>query len=337
MTAPRQHGLHNSIIDVKGITVGNYTDLDILSGVTAIIPTERSIAAVDIRGAAPGTRETDLLNPVNLVQLIDSIILSGGSAYGLNAATGAMQYFEEQGRGHPTDENTVVPIVPQAILYDLKRGAKTGKITSENAYQACQNSVSKPFPQGNIGAATGALAGPLKGGLGTASETLLNGVTVGAIAGVNSAGHVADPSTGGIYAKHLALQDEFDYLRDLPIKPAPLLEYKKKVGQNTVIAAVATDAQLTKTEATRVAQMAHDGIARAVYPSHTMFDGDTVFTIATGQVRVEVENRWMLVNSLGIVAADVLSRAIVHGVLNAESVYDFKSHRDQFPDAYKGS
>lgn len=337
MTAPRKYGHNNSIIDVKGITVGNYTDLDILSGVTAIIPTERSIAAVDVRGAAPGTRETDLLNPVNLVQLADAIILSGGSAYGLTAATGAMQYLEEQGRGHQTDESTVVPIVPQAILYDLNRGAKTGRITSENAYRACQNSISKPFPQGNIGAGTGALAGPMKGGLGTASETLLKGVTVGAVAGVNSAGHVVDPTSGGIYAKHLALQDEFKYIRELPIKPAPLPEYKKKVGQNTVIAAVATDAQLTKTEATRVAQMAHDGIARAVYPSHTMFDGDTVFTIATGQVNVEVENKWMLVNSLGIVAADVLSRAIVHGVLHAESVYDFKCHRNKFPGAYKGS
>ena len=337
MTAPRKHGPHNSIIDVKGITVGNYTDLDILSGVTAIIPDERSIAAVDVRGAAPGTRETDLLNPVNLVQLVDAIILSGGSAYGLTAATGAMKYLEEQGRGHPTDESTVVPIVPQAILYDLNRGVKTGRISSENAYMACQSSDDKPFPQGNIGAGTGALAGSLKGGLGTASETLPSGVTVGAITGVNSAGHVVDPTTGGIYAKYLALQDEFDYIRDLPIKSAPLPEYKKKVGQNTVIAVVATDAKLTKTEATRVAQMAHDGIARAVYPSHTMFDGDTVFTIATGQVQVEVENRSTLVNSLGIVAADVLSRAIVNGILHAESVFEFKSHRDQFPGAYKVS
>ncbi len=326
--AKRMIGPRNRITDVKGIKVGNHTDLDVLSGVTVIVPDERCTAGVDVRGGAPGTRETDLLNPVNHVQEVDAVLLSGGSAFGLSNADGVMRFMEEEDRGYLARNGIKVPIVPAAIIFDLNRGEKSGRIDPNSGYEACK-SLSLDIDLGNVGAGTGAKAGGLKGGLGSASEVLPNGVTVGAIVAVNSAGYVADPIEGGLYARYLEINEEFGDVPSLHINASVQTPLSTRLGENTVIGLVATDASLSKTEANKVAQMAHDGIARAVNPSHTMFDGDTVFSLATGVVDTN-GIRGSLVSLIGATAADVLSRAIIHGVLNASSVNGIPSYRDRF-------
>jgi L-aminopeptidase/D-esterase-like protein len=324
----RVHGERNSITDVPGIQVGNYTDLDVLSGLTVIIPDDRCVAGVDVRGGAPGTRETDLLNPVNHVDKIDAVLLSGGSAFGLSNADGVMRYLEEEGRGYPARDGIKVPIVPSAIIFDLYRGEKRGRMSLESGYQACM-SLSVDLKQGNVGAGTGAIAGGIKGGLGTASEVLSSGVTVGAVAVVNSAGYTTDPTCGGFYARNLELGGEFGNLPELPIKGNVLSPLSARLGENTVIGVVATDTSLSKTEVTKVAQMAQDGVARAVSPAHTMFDGDTIFALSTGGKETN-GNRGSLVSLIGAVAADVFSRAIIHGVINASTANGIVSYRDKF-------
>lgn len=321
-------GPRNSITDVPGIKVGNYTDLDVLSGVTVIVPDERCVAGVDVRGSAPGTRETDLLNPINHVDKVDAIMLSGGSAFGLGQADGVMRHLEENGRGYPARNGIKIPIVPSAIIFDLYRGAKRERLQSDAGYKAMK-SLGLDFEYGNIGAGTGAMAGGLKGGLGSASEVLPNGITVGAIVAVNPAGYVADPVNGGLYAHHLELDNEFEGVTKLPIDSSILTPLSVRLGENTVIGVVATDATLNKTEATKIAQMTHDGVARAISPSHTMFDGDTIFTLVTG-LKEGNGNRGSLISLIGATAADVFSRAIMHGVLNAHSVNGITSYRDRF-------
>lgn len=324
----RAHGERNSITDVPGIQVGNYTDIDVLSGMTVVMPDDRCIAGVDVRGGAPGTRETDLLKPVNHVEKVDAVMLSGGSAFGLSNADGIMRYLEEGGRGYPARDDVRVPIVPSAIIFDLYRGEKRGRLPSDAGYQACK-SLSLELRQGNVGAGTGAMAGGIKGGLGIASEILPNGVTVGAIVAVNSAGYVADPKLGGLYARNLELKGEFGGIPDLPIQGNVRSPLSTRLGENTVISVIATDASLSKTEVTKVAQMAQDGIARAVFPAHTMFDGDTIFALSTCEKETNGK-RGSLVSLIGAVAADVLSRAIIHGVLNATSVNGITSYCDHF-------
>ena len=324
----RAHGERNSITDVPGIQVGNYTDLEVLSGLTVIIPDDRCVAGVDVRGGAPGTRETDLLKPVNHVDKVDAVMLSGGSAFGLSNADGVMRYLEEEGRGYPARDGIKVPIVPSAIIFDLYRGEKRGRLPLDSGYQACK-SLSLDLKQGNVGAGTGAMAGGIKGGLGTASEVLSNGVTVGAITAVNSAGYIADPRSGGLYARNLELEGEFGDVPGLPVQGNMLSPLSARLGENTVIGIVATDAALSKTEVTKVAQMAQDGVARAVSPAHTLFDGDTIFALSTGGKETN-GNRGSLVSLIGAVAADVFSRAIIHGILNASSVNGLVSYRDHF-------
>ncbi len=331
MPTHRHHGPRNSITDVQGIKIGNHSDMDILTGVTVVVPDERCTAGVDVRGGAPGTRETDLLDPVNLVERVDAVVLSGGSAFGLSTADGVMRFLDEQGRGYPAKNGVHVPIVPAAIIYDLNRGKKQGRINADMGYTACEN-LSYECHNGNVGAGVGAVAGGIKGGLGTASEVLHNGVCVGAVVAVNSAGYVADPLSGGLYARYLELDKEYGDAPVLSIHGDMHTPLSVRLGENTVIAVVATDAALTKTECSKVAQMAHDGIARAVRPSHTLFDGDTVFALSTMK-HVMKNGRGSIVSLIGSTAADVLSRAIIHGVINAETVNGIPCYRDRFSDS----
>ncbi len=333
---------HNSITDVRGIAVGHFTDMDLLTGVTVILPDQAAVGGVDVRGGAPGTRETDLLDPVNLVESVHAVAICGNSAFGLNAVGGVMRFLEERGIGFPVGDGRVVPIVPAAVLIDLGRGQKEGRISEEFGYRACEAAGRGPVPQGNVGAGTGAVAGGLKGGVGTASEALENGITVGGLVAVNSFGSPVDPETGVLYGRHLERMGEFGNLRSDRFlrRGVSRPEGQGRPGHHTTIGVVATDASLTKAQTTRVAQMAHDGLARAIWPAHTLFDGDTVFVLATGTV--ELPNgetpygpaRIESLNRIGTSAADVLARAIVRAILAAETVGPFLSYRDKYPDAF---
>jgi len=319
----------NAITDVPGIQVGHFTDLENLTGVTVVFPENGAVAGVDVRGSAPGTRETDLLNPVNLVEQVQAVVLAGGSAYGLEAAAGVMRWLEEQGRGYPVG-NVVVPIVPAAVIFDLLVGNSTVRPSAQYGYQAAQNLKGGPVEQGVVGVGTGARSGGLKGGVGTASLELPGGVVVGAIVAANAYGRVHDPITGELYARFLELNGEFKLKR--PPRPPSAPNYtdlftNPLLSGNTVIGCVATNARLSKAQAQKVAQMAHDGIARAVFPAHTMFDGDVIFCLATGEVEIAGPAE---LSCLGAVAADVFARALVHGVLHAYSVGGLVSYRDLY-------
>ena len=330
----------NAITDVEGIEVGNFTDHEHLTGVTVVLAPEGSLAGVDVRGGSPGTRETDLLSPVNRIKRVDAVALCGSSAYGLNSVGGVMRFLEERGRGHPVAEGRVVPIVPAAVIYDLTRGEGDKYIDEESGYAACANASPGPVEMGNVGAGTGAVSGGLKGGLGTASEVLETGVTVGAVVAVNSSGMPFDPETGGFYARGLELEGEFGGLRsDLPARFVPRPVRVERQGQHTTIGVIATDARLDKSQATKVAQMAHDGMARAIYPSHTMFDGDTLFAVATGERGLPGDDTSnsrdgdRALSMIGVSAADVVARAVIHAVLNATSAGGYKCYREMFPEA----
>ncbi len=332
-------GTYNAITDVAGISVGHYSDNDLLTGITVVLAQEGSVGGVDVRGGSPGTRETDLLSPVNRIERVDAVALCGSSAFGLNAVGGVMRYLEERGIGHSAMEGVVVPIVPAAVIFDLDRGKRSGHLTEASGHRACERATGGAVPQGNVGAGTGAISGGLKGGIGTASEALENGIVVGAIAAVNSSGTTVDTETGGFYARGLEIDGEFGGLKsDVPARMVPRPDIQRRQGQHTTICVVATDAMLNKAQATKVAQMAHDGIARAIYPSHTMFDGDTVFSIATGAAgnlgEESSNNRDRALSLIGTSAADTLARAIVHAMLAAESIGSYICHRDRYPECY---
>ena len=336
-------GPYNAITDVPGIEVGHYTDKHNLTGTTVILARQGAVGGVDVRGSAPGTRETDLLNPINLVEEAHAVVLSGGSAYGLAAADGAMEYLEDQGIGYPVGGGRVVPIVPAAILYDLGRCGTDFKKrpTAKFGRKACQAANNGPVEQGNVGAGTGARAGGLKGGIGTASLDLGNGVIVGAIVAVNSAGSTVNPETGELYGAFLGIGDEFGDLKKAQIRLPKqsqnmIASTESKIVQNTTIAVVATNAVLSKAQALKIAQMAHDGMARAIRPAHTMFDGDTIFALGTGEIDLgslpgSISGN---ITAIGSAAADTLSRAIVHAMLAAETIEDcMLGYCDQYPDA----
>jgi L-aminopeptidase/D-esterase-like protein len=341
--------LYNAITDVAGIEVGHCTDIDNLTGTTVILIKGGAVAGVDVRGAAPGTRETDAINPINLVEKVHAVVLTGGSAYGLAAADGVMSYLEAHGIGFPLGDGNVVPIVPAAALYDLGRGGTpfSGRPTAAFGLTACEGARIGPVAQGNVGAGTGALTGilignELKGGLGTASTDLGNGVLVGALVAVNSGGSTVNPETGEFYAAFLETNNEFGGLK--AASTASLHADKDKITihtphpiTNTTIAAVATNVELTKAQATKVAQMAHDGMARAILPAHTMFDGDTIFCLSTGERAIadlKKEGMWgdtaARINMIGSAAADTLARAIIHGMLAAESIAGMQSYADRY-------
>jgi len=318
-------GLNNAVTDIGGLIVGHYTNMDAVSGVTVIICPEGAVAGVDVRGSAPGTRETDLLDPVNLVERAQAVVLSGGSVFGLAAADGVVRWLADQGYGFPVDKGQVVPIVPAAVLYDLGRGPDfIPSVSDEWGLRACRNAKGGTFSMGGIGAGTGAMAGGIKGGLGTVSLILDFDITVAAVVAVNSLGSVINPASGRPWEIGLEVDGEFGDQGKRAVKlPQPS---QNNPTVNTTIGLVATDAVLTKTQAKKMAQMAHDGMARAIRPSHTLFDGDTVFCLATGK-RELPEDRGIFAspqaqafNELGHAAANCMSRAIISGVLSARSL-----------------
>jgi L-aminopeptidase/D-esterase-like protein len=313
-------GARNLITDVPGLRVGQAEDEFARTGVTVVLPDEPARAAVDMRGGAPGTRETDALDPMSLAGRIDAVVLSGGSAFGLDSATGVMAWLSEQGRGFELRADLPrVPIVPAAILFDLASG---GRFSPE------------VFP-GNAGAGYGALAGAYKGGTGSASAVIDDTVTVGALVAVNAAGSPLIPGTDVFWAFALEQGGEFGGRRleerfkgvdlDLPADGKGRL----RPAANTTIAVVATDADLTGTELKRIAIMASDGFARALRPTHTPVDGDTVFALTTGS-RTLTGDRPRALTRIGSVAADCIARAIARGVYEAETLGELKSYRDAF-------
>lgn len=311
-----------AITDVAGIEVGHFSDPRRPTGCTVILTREGAVGGVDVRGAAPGTRETDLLSPGNLVDRVHGIMLAGGSAWGLAATEGAMQWLEERGIGLDVRYGTL-PIVPAAVLFDLPMGDARIRPDAAAGYAACEAASTRPPAEGNVGAGSGALVGKLfgidramKGGIGTASVTV-GGVTVGALIACNALGDVIDPDTaqvvaGARTADGKALLDTRRALMRGEL-PKPLL-----AGTNTTLGVVATDAVLTKVQANRLAMVAHDGLARSINPVHTMSDGDTLFALATGRVPLTGDAPGMTV--LSAMAAEVVARATVRAVLAARAV-----------------
>lgn len=312
----------SSITDIAGIKVGHYTDTRRPTGCTVILCEDGATGGVDVRGAAPGTRETDLLDPKNLVQQVHAIVLSGGSAFGLESATGVVRYLEERGIGYDVGV-AKVPIVPAAILFDLTVGDAKIRPDAEAGYKACKAATANPPAEGNVGAGAGATVGKMfggkramKGGIGTASIKLPSGVTVGAIVAVNAVGDIIDPSTGKLIAGARTadgkkLQGAMAGILRGETLPALL------GGTNTTIGVVATDARLDKAQAQKVAQMAHDGFARTINPAHTMFDGDTIFAIATGKAS---SNKPANVTLIGALAAEAMAQAVVRAVKAAKGI-----------------
>jgi L-aminopeptidase/D-esterase-like protein len=341
----------NSITDVEGIRVGHHQRLDPdaslgagwACGVTVVLTPPGTVGAVDCRGGAPGTRETDLLDPANSVRFIDAVLLAGGSAYGLAAADGVMCWLEEHERGAAMGGG-VVPIVPAAVIFDLPVGGWDCRPTAEFGYEAARaafEAQAGALAVGTVGAGVGARAGVLKGGLGTASTTLSSGVTVGAVVAVNSAGNVVDTATGLPWMADLI--EEFgltsppaDQINALAALPSPLS------ALNTTIAVVASDAALSKAACRRVAVAAHDGLARTIRPAHTPLDGDTVFALSTGAVDVPpvtdtpaaLSPETGLITAVGAAAADCLARAVLAGVLAAEPVAGIPTYRGTLPGAF---
>lgn len=336
-----------SITDVGGIRVGHHHAIDADStlgsgwatGTTVVLTPPGTVGAVDSRGGAPGSRETDLLAPANSVRHVDAVVLTGGSAFGLAAADGVMAWLEEQGRGVALDGG-VVPIVPAAVIFDLPVGGWRCRPDAGFGYRAAET-ASADVAIGTVGAGVGARAGVLKGGVGTASTTLDSGVTVGALVVVNSAGDVVDPRTGLPWlAAHV---EEFG----LVAPPADQRSaYSDRHGElsplNTTIAVVATDAALSKAACSRVAVAAQDGLARTINPCHTPLDGDTVFALATGAVEVNPDPttpasmtpELPLVAAVGAAAAEVLARAVLVAVLAAERVAGIPTYRELLPGAF---
>ena len=297
---------NQTLTAIDGIKVGHATDATARTGCTVVLCPAGATAGVDVRGAAPGTRETEALRPGRLVQKAHAVLLTGGSAFGLDAAGGVVQYLEEQNVGFSAG-SVRVPIVPAAVIFDLGVGDAKVRPDREMGYQACLNATYTPVAMGAIGAGTGATVGkapgvtPSQGGVGSACKYLDSGLIVAAIVVVNALGNVVDPETGEIVAGGKENGGFVDITERL-------LDAKLVQGTNTTIGVVATNATLTPAEVHRVAEMAHDGMARAIRPSHTMFDGDTLFSLATGA------DTGSSVNTIGILAAEVVAEAIVKAV-----------------------
>lgn len=318
-----------AITDVPGIRIGHADDSEARTGCTVILcQAEGATAGVDVRGAAPGTRETDLLNPENLVERVHAVLLTGGSVFGLDAACGVVRWLEERGVGFDTGVARV-PIVPAAVIFDLAEGSASVRPDARMGYDACERATDNRPEEGRVGAGAGATVGKIlglamasSGGVGTSAIKLASGATVGALVVVNAFGDIIDPTSGRILAGARAPQGgwlDTERMIETGSLAKPRARARKKQAypsagadlsrhpfsgiQNTTLAVVATDARLTKAQARKVAAMAHDGFARAIKPIHTMFDGDTIFALSTGQVEADV-------TSIGAVAAEVVARAI---------------------------
>ena len=320
--------LNNAITDVPGILVGHAQNEEALTGCTVILCEKGAVGGVDQRGGAPGTREVDALHPMHLVSKVHGVVLAGGSAFGLESATGVMRFLEEKGVGFDT-HIIKVPIVPAAILFDLGIGRSDVRPDASMGYLACQNASSDPPAEGNVGAGTGATVGKIlglgqcmKSGIGTASLEIGAGVIVGAIAAVNAFGDVIDPSTNQIIAGarskdigpvHIGAPGYFaDSLQVMQtLIGRTILGFGTR--ENTVIGVVATNAKLDKEATNKVAQMAHDGLARTIRPAHTMLDGDTIFALSTGEHAADV-------TIVGAFAAEVFAQAILRAIRAAKPV-----------------
>jgi L-aminopeptidase/D-esterase-like protein len=311
--------------EIEGLKVGHAQDFEAATGCTVIISENGATAGVDVRGGAPGTRETDVLNPVNMVQTVHAIILAGGSAFGLDAAAGVMQYLEEKRIGFDVTVTTV-PIVCGAVLFDLSIGDHRIRPDKKMGYQACLNATCAPCKHGSIGAGTGATVGKIRGpgramksGLGCYALEA-GGLKVGAIVAVNSLGDIIDPQTGRKLAG--PLNDDMQTLGDT--EAIMIRSYQNLTdlfSGNTTIGVVATNAALTKAQAAKIASMAHDGYARTMRPAHSMYDGDTIFAMSTGTVAADQ-------SVVGLLAARVMERAVIAAVTGAKSLCGLKCYRD---------
>ena len=314
-----------TLTDVPGLLVGHFTDLAGATGCTVVLCEAGAIAAVDVRGAAPATRETDLLRPENSVQRAHAVLLTGGSAFGLAAANGVMRFLEERGVGYPTSV-VPVPIVVGAALFDLGLGSADSRPNARAGYLACQAAGDGPVEEGTVGAGTGAtvgkmlgLAAAMKGGLGSASRRLPDGTTVGALAAVNPFGGVVDWRSSQLVA---GPRDADGTLISTSRRIEQLGLARGAPAEHTTLGVVATDASLDRTAALRMAQMAHDGLARAVEPAHTGYDGDVVFALATGR-RPAIDP-----TVAGVLAAEALAEAILRAVLRASGLAGVPSRGD---------
>lgn len=316
--------MFHNITDVPGIEVGHIEDKHGVTGCTAVLAKKGAVCGVDVRGSAPGTRETDALDPINEIQKVHAISLAGGSAFGLEAASGIMRYLAEQKIGVDAFVATI-PIVPGAVIFDLFLGEPTAYATAAMGYEAAKNAQAGPFENGNVGAGYGAtvgkLAGPqysMKGGLGSSSVKGKEDLVVGAIVVVNAVGDVKDPKTfetiaGGRDAQTGKWIDSCEYLKQQSVSMA-------LPGTNTTIGVVAVNAKLTKAEAKKIAQLTHNALARTIYPVHTMLDGDTIFVLGTGDKRYSLDY-------LGQLAVEAMEQAIVQGVKSAQSMGEVESYQ----------
>lgn len=314
---------YDNITDVPGVKVGNCEDLQALTGCTVVITEKGASCGVDVRGSAPGTRETDLLDPINAIQEVHAICLSGGSAYGLEAATGVMRFLEEKNIGIDVGV-AKVPIVPSAVLFDLAVGNPKIRPDMDMGYKAAELAITGDFPQGNIGAGCGATVGKvagfhqaMKAGLGSSSVEGVEDLVVGAIVAVNAVGDVRDPKTNAILAgardaKTGEFIDSIDYIKKNQASKALL-------GTNTTIGVVAMNAKLTKAEAKKIAEITQNALARVIFPVHTMFDGDTIFVLGTGEKRYSVDY-------LGVLAGESMEKAILRAVMSADSIQHIESY-----------
>lgn len=330
-------GPKNLITDVPGLRVGNAHDARVMTGASVILCDTRMVASVDMRGGAPGTRETDALTPETLVDAVDAIVLSGGSVYGLDAASSAAKWLGARGRGYKLGaSHLVAPIVPAAILFDLMNGGDKGwgeHPPYDALGRAACEAASENFALGNAGAGYGAQAGQMKGGLGSASTVTDDGFIVGALAAVNPFGSVLVPGTRTFWAWPYEQMGELGG-QVPPPKPLSHLDFPDDIkarvprpGENTTIGVVAVNARLSVAEAKRVAMMAQDGYARAIRPIHTMGDGDVVFALASGE-RELPEPRALFVSRLGSLAADTMARAVARGVFEAKTLGSLMGYGD---------
>jgi L-aminopeptidase/D-esterase-like protein len=325
--SPSSEPAKTGLTAIHGIKVGQHTLSERPTGCTVVVLEAGAVAGVDIRGSSPGTRETALLHPLNRVEKVHAIVLSGGSAFGLATATGVMQYLEERDIGFETPA-TKVPIVPAAILYDLGVGDHTIRPTADCGYQAASQANNGPIQEGNVGAGAGATVGKLKGaaramksGIGTASITLPNGIIIAALVAVNAVGDVIDPTDGQIVAG--TRTEDGKGLADSRKLLRATSSAQRQTGTNTTIGVVATNVPLSKVQATKVAQMAHDGLARAIAPVHTPYDGDTVFAVATGTHKARSS-----VLQIGSLAAEVMAEAIVRAARAATGIPGYPAAQD---------
>lgn len=326
---PSAQSQPSGITAVEGLRVGHYTRPEKPTGCTVILAEKGATGGVSVRGAAPGTRETDLLDPSNLVEQVHGIVLSGGSAFGLDTATGVMRYLEERKVGFPFG-GAYVPIVPAAVLFDLPvAGKPLIRPDATCGYEAAKAATTATMPEGTIGAGAGATVGkfggggkPMKGGIGTASITLPSGLTIAAVVAVNAAGDIIDPATGRVVAGALAA-DGKTFLDARTILRNGGKVDQPRPAENTTLGVVATNAKLTKAQARKMADMAHDGFARTIVPAHTMADGDTIFAMATGSYTGEVN-----MTVIGALGAEMVADALLRAVRQATGIPGYPAVRD---------